>query len=200
MLLAVFVARALLSARSELAQGHAAVQRKQLEEAVVHYRRAARWYVPFSPLHVAALARLSELGSAAEAAGDSELALSAYRAVRGAIMSTRSFYTPEPHRLSEANRRIAALMAAMPAPPIDAGKTETQLYDEHLKLLTEKPGPRLLWTFVLLAGFVGWIGGAFVFVERAMDDDDRLIAAQARRWGAVIVVSFALFVLGMAFA
>jgi tetratricopeptide (TPR) repeat protein len=185
-------------AELEIAERHA--QEGDLEAAIVHYRRAARWYAPFSPYHVQALAALGRIGAEAEQKPDVELALSAYRAVRSAILSTRSFYVPERERLDAADKRIASLMAGLPPPQMDAGKSREQLEQEHLALLQHDPDPKLGWTLLLLLGFAAWVGGAFAFTLRAIDSEDRFIRREAVRWGAVIVVGFALFVLGMTLA
>jgi hypothetical protein len=199
-LLAAVTVRVVTSAAAELRAGDGYREAGDLPSAVVHYRRAARWYAPASPYHVAALAKLGAIGADAERAGDNELALSAYRAVRGSILATRSFYVPEQARLRAADERIASLMAALPPPPMDAGKSREQLEREHLALLRADPGPNVLWTFVLLLGFGAWVYGAFAFTLRAIDEDDRLIRREAARWGAVIAVGFGLFVLGMSLA
>jgi hypothetical protein len=199
-ILSLIVMRVLMSAREELASADAAFERADLESAVVHYRRAARWYVPASPIHVRALAKLESIGQAAERAGDTELALSAYRSVRGSIMAVRSFYVPERARLSRANQRIALLMAEQPAPGMDLGKSKAQIQSEHLALLQREPGPSVLWTIVLLVGFFSWVFGAFVFSARAIDEHDRWVVAEAKKWSIVIALGFGLFVLGMALA
>jgi hypothetical protein len=198
--LSVVVLRVLGSARSELREADALFAQQDIDGAVVHYRRAARWYAPGSPYHVEALDRLARIGSEARARGDVELALRAQRAVRGAIMATRSFYVPEQARLRAADEQIAALMAEQPAPGVDAGKSKDQIRREHLALLRQDPGPSVLWTCVLLLGFAAWVFAAFAFAARAIDAQDRWVVAEARKWGAVIVVGFALFVLGMALA
>ena len=195
--LLLVAARVVISARQELQQADALLSQADRAGAVVHYRRAARWYLPLSPYHVQALTRLAEVGAAAERAGDAELALSAYRALRGAILATRSTYVPERERLAAANDHIARLMSQQPAPGMDAGKTEKQLYDEHLALLTPIAGPNVFWSCVLLLGFVCWVGSAFAFSMRAIDDDERWVHAEARRWGSLIALGFGLFVLGM---
>jgi len=199
-LLASFTLRVLVSARSELRTADDFQAHGDLEAALVHYRRAARWYAPGSPYHGAALQKLGAMGAQAEQRGDEELALSAYRAVRSAIMSTRSFYVPERARLRAADERIASLMAEQPAPPMDAGKSREQLRKEHLALLEAEPGPSVLWSCVLLLGFFAWVGGAFAFTLRAIDADDRFIPREALRWGALIALGFGLFVLGMSLA
>jgi hypothetical protein len=200
LVLGAIAVRVVTSSAAELRAADQYRAAGELESAVVHYRRAARWYAPGSPFHVEALAKLSTIGAQAERAGDSELALSAYRAIRAAIMAARSFYIPEQERLRAADERIASLMAALPAPAMDAGKSRGQLRAEHLALLRADPGPSVLWTVVLLIGFGAWVSGAFAFTLRAIDEHDRLIRREAVRWAAVIALGFGLFVLGMSLA
>jgi hypothetical protein len=196
----LLVMRVLASAKDELARADAALERSDVEGAIVHYRRAARFYVPASPLHVRGLVALERIAVQAEQAGDSERALSAYRAVRGSIMATRSFYVPERARLARVDARIAALMASQAAPTVDLGKSREQITQEHLALLERVPGPSVAWTLVLLVGFLGWVLGAFAFSAKAVDDQDRWVLVEAKKWGAVIVLGFGLFVLGLSLA
>ena len=197
LLVGVLVLRVVTSAAAELHAADKYRKAGQVDAALVHYRRAARWYAPGSPYHGQALASLGAIGKAAEKVGNVDLALDAYRAIRGAIMATRSFQVIERRRLLAADERIASLMAAQPRPPGDAGKSYAALRREHLLLLSADPGPKLGWTLVLLFGFVLWVSAVFGFSMRAIDDADRLIPRAARRWGALIVVGFGLFVLGM---
>ena len=88
-ILLLLVMRVLVSAKDELSQADAALEQGDVYSAIVHYRRAARFYVPVSPLHVRGLAALERIGAQAEQAGDVERALSAYRAARGSIMAAR---------------------------------------------------------------------------------------------------------------
>jgi hypothetical protein len=199
-ILAVVAVRVITSSRAELDEGNRLRARGDLEGAVVHYRRAARWYTPGNPYCADALGKLAWIARRAERTGDVDLALSAYRGIRAAIMSTRSFYTPHADRLAAADARIADLMASLPPPPIDAGKSREELRREHLELLQADPRPNILWTFVLLLGFAAWIGGALLFVTKAIDEEDRIVGPEARRWGTVVIVGFGLFVLGMALA
>jgi hypothetical protein len=196
----VVALRVVTSARQELIEADAYRARADIDSAIVHYRRAARWYAPGSPYHVQALQHLAELGHEAQQQGDRERALLAYRSLRSAIMATRSAYVPEPARLRAANQRIAALMSELPPPGMDAGKSKAQLQREHLALLEAVPGPNVFWTCVLLCGFFGWVAAAFAFSARAIDEDDRWVVPEARRWGALIALGFGLFVLGMALA
>lgn len=200
LLFAAIAVRVVSSAKAELEVAEKHAHEGDADAALVHYRRAARWYAPFSPYHVQALAALGRMGAEAEQQGEVDRALAAYRAVRSSVLAARSFYVPEPARLDAANKRIAALMAGLPPPQMDAGKSREQLEREHLALLEHDPDPQLGWTLLLLLGFVGWVSGAFVFSVRAIDGEDRFIRAEALRWGSLIAVGFALFVLGMAMA
>lgn len=199
-ILVVLAVRVVTSSKAELDEGDELRESGDRVAAVACYRRAARWYAPGNPYSADALARLARIGTEAEDEGDVQLALSAWRAIRAAIESTRSFYTPHTDRLAAANARIADLMASQTPPPIDAGKSREQLRREHLALLNASTRPNIGWTIVLLLGFAAWVGGAFAFVTRAVDDEDRLVPRLARRWGTVVVVGFGLFVLGMALA
>jgi hypothetical protein len=196
-LFSVITARVVISARAELVEGERLLSAQDRDGAIVHLRRAARWYAPLSPYHARALERLRELGRAAEQAGETERALSAYRALRGAILATRSTYVPERPQLVAANQRIATLMSKQPPPGIDAGKSEQQRYEGHLALLTPIPGPNVFWSCVLLLGFVCWVGSAFALSIRGIDDQERWIPRELRRWGGLIVLGFSLFVIGM---
>jgi hypothetical protein len=198
--LGLLSARVIYSARTELDSAHAALAGGDIDRATVHYRRAARFYAPGSPYHVQALQRLDAIGTRAEQGGDIELALSAQRAIRGAIFAARSLYVPERARLATANAHIARLMAELPPPGMDAGKPKPQLEAEHLALLSAEPDPDPLWTCVLLLGFIAWVSAAFAFSQRAIDADDRFVMTEVRTWGAVIVVGFGMFALGMALA
>lgn len=192
--------RVVLSAREELAEAETLLAQNDRAAAIVHFRRAARWYAPLSPYHVRALGRLGELARSAERSGDRDGALAAYRAVRGSILATRSLYVPQRPLLEAANQRIASLMADEPAPGVDAAKSHEQVRREHLALLTPIPGPDVFWSCVLLLGFGCWVAAAFALSFRAIDGDDRWVPRELLRYGSFVVVGFALFVLGLVLA
>ncbi len=199
-ILAVIAVRVVTASEAELSQANELRGHGEIERAVLHYRRAASWYAPGNPFVVDALASLERIGSEAEDDGDAERALLAYRSIRGAILTSRSTYTPHADRLARANARIAALMAAEDPPPIDAGKTQAELEAEHLALLEQTKRPNVLWSLVLVLGFAVWVGSAFAFATRAIDERDRIVSGSARLWGTGIIVGFGLFFLGMALA
>lgn len=196
----VLSVKVLLSARAELAEAERWRAEGSLTAAVTHYRRAARWYLPVNPYSDAALDALADIATEAEAGGDDTLALSSWRSVRAAIESARSVYTPNRDRLDTADEHIAALMARVEVPPVDAARTEEERRDIHLALLREDRDPSVLWAFVALFGLVGWVAGALLFSLRGLDEEDRIVAKEARRWGTMFVVGFGLFVLGLLLA
>ncbi|MDH5493989.1 MAG: hypothetical protein OEY14_18710 [Myxococcales bacterium] len=200
LILSLITLRVLVASHSELQEAERLLAAADPDAAIVHYRRAARWYAPGSPYPSRALDRLAQLARQAEEASDEERALAAWRSIRASILSTRSFYIPNGERLREADARIAALMAELPAPPIDAGKSRAQLEAEHLELLSAPVGPSVGWTLLLLLGFFGWVGGGFAFAARAFDAEDRLLRGPALRWGGLILAGFALFALGLLMA
>lgn len=198
--LVVVAVRVVVSSRAELRRAEELAARGDVAASVAHYRRAARWYVPFGPSSEAALDALERIGADAEGEGDTALALSAYRSIRAAAIGSRSFYVPHAARLHEADEHIARLMASLPPPPIEAGTTEEERREAHLALLEAPVGPSAGWSFVALFGLATWIAGAFLFATRAFGEDDRLAPREARRWGTLFVAGLCLFVLGLGLA
>jgi hypothetical protein len=199
-ILAVLVVRVLVASHGELQRAHALVaDGDDVDAALVHYRRAARWYVPGSPYVREALESLARIGVESEREGDRERALFAWRSVRAAVLATRSFHVPHHEHLALADEHIAELMASEDPPPIDAGKPRSQLRAEHLALLRQAgQRPPVGWTLVLLLGFFLWVGSAFAFATRAIDEEDRWVRREAWRWGGLVVVGLALWFVGMA--
>jgi hypothetical protein len=205
--LAAITGRVVCSSRAEwtegraeearaLRQGDAARRAEALEAAIVHYRRAVRWYAPGNAYGVRALDALERIGRRAERQGDMPTALSAYRAIRSAILGARSVYTPHAERLGPANQRIAKLSAALQASEqrtVDPGQLEAW----HLAQLRKDTAPSVGWSVLAVLAFLGWVAGAFLFVYRAITPDDRLVPRQALIWGGVILGNLLLWLLGL---
>lgn len=194
-LLAVLAVRVVSASHAELHRGEQHLARGEEDAAILALRRAGRLYAPGNPYSREALQRLLAIGRAAEERGDVPQALAAYRAVRGAIMASRSVYVPHQDRLEQADERIAELTAEATRGRPGARPAATVLAELRAPLR-----PRLGWTLLLLAGWLAWIVGAFAFAHRALDEEDRVRPGAARLWGTVILVGFGSFVLGMALA
>jgi hypothetical protein len=198
--LVLLAVRVSSSARSELDEARSLDGRGDRVSSIAHYRRAARMIVPLAPTSEEALTRLATIGTEAEEAGDLDLALSAWRSIRAAILGSRSFYVPFRDRLEEADRHIAHLMAQQPAAPIEASASPEEREAAHLALLEAEVGPSPWWSLVALAGLATWVSAAFLFATRAFGDDDALVPREARRWAGVFVVGFFFFALGLSLA
>ena len=199
-LIAILLARVLSASSAELEAAESLRARGDVEASIAHYRRAARWYAPGNPFCTTALARLGAIARDAEDEGDVQLALAAWRSVRSAIMSARSTYVPHQQALAEADEHIAELMASETAPAIDADRSREELRAAHLELLQRDLDPALGWTIIALLGLAAWIGGAFAFVTRGIDAEDRVVGREARIWATLFVAGIGLFALGLAMA
>lgn len=196
----VLSVKVLVSSRAELADADRASSAGELETAVTHYRRAARWYLPIQPYADRALERLMEIGAQAETDDDSALALASYRSVRAALMSSRSLWIPDRDMLHRADEHIASLMARSDVPALDAHLSEEARAETYLAMLETDRDPAAGWALLALLGFALWILGAYGVFTRALDQDDRFIDGELRRWGTAFVVGMGLFVLGLSLA
>lgn len=194
-LLAVLAVRVVSASRTELQRGERAEERGDVDSAIVAYRRAARWYAPASPYPPAALDRLAALATRAEDNADPETALAAWRSARGAILATRSLYVPFAARRRHAEEQIVRLVQAQAN---DAGRERARRRASDA--FARPVGPHLGFTVLLLLGWLAWTAGAFVFAQRAIDEEDRIQPVAARVLGTIVVLGFGLFVIGMALA
>jgi hypothetical protein len=194
--LGVLVTRVFWDGRGALADGDAAMARGDVKEAIVKWRRAARWYAPGAP-HVAdAYDRLTTLARAADDKGDAPLALEAWRAVRSSVLATRSLWTPFPEALEAANQRIAALMAKQEL-AADPAKDEAERRAMHLGFLLRDEAPSVAWSLVALAGFAMWVGGGFLFARKGVTAEDRLDRRNAIRAAVLIAAGLVVWMLGL---
>ncbi len=202
---AVVVTRAVWAGMRALANGDAALQQGHTADAVALWRRAAHWYVPGSSHVGVAYQRLEGLAREAEDRGDTRNALAAWRAIRGAIFATRSFYLPYESYLEPANRNIARLMAADAGASAASNDTPGEVEGEdasarearHYRLLSRHPGPSTGWAAVALAGFAIWLGGGFLFTIRGITRDDKLVPSTAGYSGILVVMGLLMWMLGL---
>ncbi len=167
------------------------------QRAITRWRRAARWYAPGAP-HVAhAYARLEALARVAEAAGDRDLALDAWRAIRSSALATRSFYTPYEKELHAANQRIASLMAALEDPALDPAHDQAGRAAWHLGLLERDEAPSVGFSILAILGFFTWVGGGFWFAWRGVGADDKLDRRQAVVAGVLVAVGLLVWMVSL---
>ncbi len=193
--LGAIVTRVFWDGRRALAAGDAAMARQDVTEAVVGWRRAARWFAPFAPHVEGAYERLEALARAADERGDAAVALAAWRAIRSSVLSTRWLIVPFPDKLEAANARIAALMAAQEVAAGRGPEEERRVY--HLALLQRDEAPDVFWTLVALGGFAAWVGGGLWLARRGVTAEDRLDRRTATRAGVLIAAGILVWMLGL---
>lgn len=157
-----------------------------------HLGLAARLYAPGNPWSERALSELAAMGRQGGAPG-----LAAWQEARGAILATRSFYTPHPALLAEADAAIAAGMAERDAP---SRGTLDERRAWHAARLAQAvaDAPSVGWTLVALMGLAVWVGAAVAFCLRGLDEQARLRQRVAAGCAAGVAVGLALFFLGLA--
>ena len=199
-LLALVAARVHVESARELQAAEVAAAAGDARNAMVHLRRAARWHAPLNPACTEALARLRQIAEQAEAAEDVVTALYAWRAIRGASVAGESLFTPHAEETERAEEHLAALMARVDPPQIDAGDSVGQRQERYLAALREHGRPNraaLLAAWLGLALFVLGLGGV---ATRGFDVEDRPLRDALGRHAAVSVAGFLLLVAGLALA
>jgi hypothetical protein len=174
--------RCLRAGVEEMRQSDVAFDAGELPDAIRHARRAATSYVP-GAVHVeAAYARLRAVALGAERARNPELAMSAWRAVRSAVIESRHIWLAHADELARADLNLARLLGS-PEPPASAG-------------LSARSNPG--WVVSLLLGFFcTWIGLGLVF-WRGMSGSGRWVLSRVRL--PALLFSLGLVVFGLALA
>jgi len=182
-------------------KGTDAIARGDKEAAIIYFERAVHWYLPGAGYPAESIAKLWDIAQQAEAKGDTDQALAAYRAIRRGINATRSLYTPNASWLPRANERIAHLMAGQHTRN-RAGKPASfdERKAEHLALLSKDNAPDPIWSLVVVLSFFTWVGGGFAFIWRGWDAEGRVKRGPAITWSTVIVASFVLWLVSMRLA
>lgn len=192
-------ARSVLEARAEEARARVALAAGDVDGAIIRLRASARWYAPFNVYASDALAELERLAGAAEKKGERDRALFAWRSIHASIHATRSFYMPHTERLARADERIAALMAAEPAVPVEGSRSPAERKADYLALLAP-PEPRLFGVLLAMAGFVTWVGSATAFLTWGVDSEGRVLRRFGRRSVACLLLGWIMFAVGLRIA
>lgn len=192
--------RLLLQSRAELHEAELQREAGAKSAAIEHYRRAMRGAMPLNPYPERAAAALRSLAEQCEATADVGCSLASWRAISGSRAAVRWVGTGADPLRSEADARIARLLAAHGRVPIDAGLDQAALQASHEKLLRHAVRESRLWRTLLLAGFAAWLLGLLLLIARGFDPLGTLLWPAARGPLAVALLGFSAFVLGMLFA
>lgn len=176
----VFTVHTWSRGQAELAASQSALAAGERERAVRHARHAAGAYLPGAAHVEVAHALLQSLALEAEQDADTELAASAWQAMRAAALESAHVWQPRAVELAVANAHLARLGGF--ASPSAAGLEAPAV-----------PGvPRLL----LALGFLGAVAGLSWFCSCAWSESGRWQLARAV-WPA-LVWCVAVLVLGWA--
>lgn len=197
LLFGVLSVRALWQGRSALESGDTAMSAGIPKDAIRHWRRAARWYLPLAPHVETAYDRLRALGQKAESEGDTQTAIAAWTGIRSSVRATRSFYTPYPERLQEADLHIADLMVRWEVELGQSSEPSAERVDWHFKLLKIDHMPSTGWSIIALLGLALWIGGGFAFALRGVDAQDKLVPKAAAYSGMMVGIGLLVWLTGL---
>ena len=178
-------------ARQDLAAG-------RTWEAIQGFDRALHWYTPVSGYVRESAEGLWTIGGRAEARGDAEQALIAYRTLRSGFYAARSFYTPGKEWIARCDERITALAATQP----DFARRNADLTDEQRRAvvarsLAKDRAPDVFWSVAVEAGFFGWIGCTVAFIWQVLGAKEGWNRRRAALWGLAVAGFYALWIVGM---
>lgn len=191
--LGVATARVVLSGEAEIKASTAALDDGDAREAIVHARRAARWYAPGAPHVPVAYDRLIALATASEQNRRDDLALLAWRGVRLAVIETRWVITPQPEHLERADEEIARIMAKQPR----EAEPDAMIRKEELQKLKRHEPPRILWVALLVGGFLGLAAGLLLWGKQVGGAGGRLMWSGAKSGMILTLVGAVLWLVAV---
>ncbi len=180
---AVLTARVVVDGEKEMRLSDQAFDAGDVRTATLHARRAAVLYAPGAPHVRPAYDRLVAIAVGAEAAGDTEVARTAWRAVRGAALETRHLWIPHQVELDRSNRNLARLQT-MSTKPVPGAEPDLK---PALAELARDDAPRTLWVIVLALGFASAIVGMAHLGWRGVTPAGKITLANAKL-GLVLAV------------
>jgi len=173
---AALTARVVLDGEKEMRLSDEAFDAGDVRTATLHARRAAVLYAPGAPHVRPAYDRLVAVALGAEAAGDTDVARTAWRAVRGAALETRHLWVPRQVELERANRNLARLGTAR-VKTVPGGDPAVR---KALARLARDDAPRAPWVIVLALGFVCAVVGLGLLGWRGVTPAGKIILANAK--------------------
>jgi hypothetical protein len=173
---AVLTARVVVDGEQEMRLSDEAFHAGDVRTATLHARRAAVLYAPGAPHVRPAYDRLVAVALGAEAAGETDVARTAWRAVRGAALETRHLWIPHQVELNRANRNLARLQTVSAKTGSD-GQPE---FEQALAKLGRDDAPRALWVMLLALGFACAIVGLALLGWRGVTPAGKITLANAK--------------------
>lgn len=191
--LALVWTRAFFVSMQAYQEGEGYFKKQQHIKAISFFDRSIHWYAPFNPYVHKSAQRLWEMCAQAEQQGDIQLALIATRTIRRGFLAARSFYTPGRDWIDRCDAKIASLMDQdSKARPL-SGAAEVSSPPQAT------PEPNVFWTLILEVGFIGWIGSVIGFLMLSLTGGQtaRLKSMAAIFWGIMVIIFYAMWIIGM---
>lgn len=178
-------------------QGETHLNEHRYVRAVTYFDRSMRWYTPLNPYVGRSAERLWEIGTEAEKQGNIRLSLIATETIRRAFYAARSFYTPGEDWIGKCDAKLRRLAALQETGGPTSKAQESS--EEETPRRRGSADPSNLWTMILEFGLLGWIGSVIGFILFACKGNEgwRISALPALLWGSLVVICFALWLIGM---
>lgn len=187
-----------LNSKSEWQTAQELVAQNQLSEAVVHFNRSIRWFIPGVSFTERSAQGAWDAAMKLESEGRIEDALTAQRILRSSFFSIRGFRTPGRKWIERCNEKIAALMAGRPAQTsAQKSKSFEQRKAENLELLSRKRAPSRLWAFASEASFLGWIACGLAFIFKGLTPAGQLRKRAALTWTGAFTFFYGVWLVGL---
>ncbi len=177
--LAAITARAVQTGEREMRLSDDAFNRGDVAAALAHARKAAVSYAPGAPHVSAAFRRMTAVAIGSEARGDSQNAVLAWEAVRGAALETRHVVVARRADLDRADKNLARLLA---------GTSDPEERQRAYAALRRDTAPRARWVALLFGGFVLSFAGLAWIAVRGISRSGTLIPRAARLGAALTVL------------
>lgn len=190
-------ARAFYGSVKSYEEGEVRMERGEYVEAVTFFDRSLHWYAPFNPYLDKSAHRLWQISKLAEEKGDIRLAIIAAKTLRRGFISARSFYIPGKEWIKRCDERIYRLLITRRLADGNGEKsaiTKSPILDD-----LQVKGPDVFWTFVTLAGLLGWIGSTVCLIALGSKTAPKrsVFTFSNLKWVIFWAVFFALWILGM---
>ena len=190
-------ARAFYGSVQSYNEGEARMKKGEYITAVTFFDRSLHWYTPFNPYITKSAENLWRISELAEEAGDTRLAIIAARTLKRGFISARSFYVPGKEWIKRCDGRIDDLMETF---ILEGGNAEKKVIGKNsVPDSAETNAPDVLWSLLLIVGFLGWIGtaiGLIISPFRA-DSEKGIFNFSTLKWIVLWAAFFALWIFGM---
>ncbi|MCO4762936.1 MAG: hypothetical protein KC502_15580 [Myxococcales bacterium] len=175
-------------------KGVASEKSGDIEDAIVSYRWALRWYTPWGPNHADAAVALRKIADEATQARPAR-AVRALDALRSGLLASRSLFQPRAADLTYANQTIPALLVRVAERKGDK-RPKAKLLARFTADYARPVGVPGWLSLLVSLGFLLWMGGLVMTWHRGVGEDGRWQRA-GWPWAGAAVGGFVVWTLAM---